>query len=294
MPSTVTGADIPEELFETIIHCAVRPHDLLWSRPSAEVTQQLCTYALVSRYFASVCRPCLFRHVSLTSYAKARGLQVDLIDAAAETQLISIATLIEYFELEPGAGDFPWIHIVASALPPKLGCWAGNNKHLFMNLRLTELIGLGHSATSHPFPRSLPALLFSHIIRLTLTDIHVEAGDDLLRYITALPRLSFLDLEDVAWCEPPSFSAIGRFPSTFRQVTSKELPGASDSCAPWFAVQFLNMQTCNNRARPRDAAWCPVEQTAVGEMLQALRAPSLSSQDRIHWKILSFKERGTS
>lgn len=247
----ITGADIPEELFEDILWHAT---ESLW-KPNARYNSSL---ALTCRHFAHTCRPIIYRDVKLRSRKQLRGL-IDLNGSSGPLGWLLIFT--EALHIEPDDSDTLWVHQVATVLVPRLSR-AGGRSFREVQLRIDKPLP-GILPFRAQLPRTLPCSLLRHITHLSLRSVRFESGDDLLQCLSPFRNLENVDLPACTCGMAATPAALTRFPLNHRCIwvwTDKEscfetaLPAALDACARretfrWLSIGEENHQALKNMSR---------------------------------------------
>lgn len=273
-----SGVDIPPELFEHLLWHVQLESDPLVPRGSAETAtavavskRTLGTFALVCRYFASLCRPRLFNGILLKSYNDLRECMA-LIDASGLT-LTSISVYIRTVMVEPNADSRPWLHLLRVDLLSRL------SRSVIIHLRISQpffYAGLSPRTIQQGLPHAIPRAL-SCISSLTLHSLHFEQGRECIRIILELSLLVSLRLQEVTWGSTPE-------PSTFHRVNKRidyvRVVESGAQIFPWLLVALVAHQWTPTRtrlARPDVLTWDVNEHAVVMELCRLLCAQSSSS-----------------
>lgn len=246
-----TGADIPPELFQYLLDYILVEGDPLLSRRDrgsaeavAESKRVLGTFALVSRYFARICRPRLFQGILLKNIDDLRGC-LALIKQSPPS-LPSIATYIRKIKVEVRSGEKPWLHLIKrEILPQVLG---------FALIHLTVDASYFYSNSprrtiQQGLPRTIPRVL-SYLSHLTLQNLHFKSGCECVRLITELPLITSLRLDNVTWDSPPEQRSFRRVNKALAYILVEE---KHPHIFPWFLIALVTHQWTPARP-PRDGA----------------------------------------
>lgn len=193
------AADIPQELFEHIAW-----HAVYWtgSVPSDEMcTRNICTLALVSTYFAAICRPHIFRRVRFRDAKQIRGF-LTLMDSSPAPSLPHVSTFVRDIHIEPAGSDDYWIYQITTALLPKLKRYCNQTPDLTLSLK-------GHRSLATP-RTMMPILARSGIQYLCLNSMTFHRGEELLCILALFPALYYCGLASVALETLPDPVAIRR------------------------------------------------------------------------------------
>lgn len=153
----VTGADIPEELFEHILWRLKTPS---WTRgqgypPSRDSTVlTLTSLSLVCKYFARICRKKLYQNVSFRNQGQVARL-LDLVDGGCAPLGKPFTAFTEYIHIDSGEGEIPWAHRISTVLIPRIkNDNIGIIRHVTLNTD-KALAGL-YASRPPPDPSSFP------------------------------------------------------------------------------------------------------------------------------------------
>lgn len=181
------ATDIPQELFENVLCRAAESKHAMIPSKSNDV-RNLYSLALVSRYFASVCRPHLFKNLWPKNRQHMRGL-LTLLDTSPTT-MPSLATYILYVFISSASTNDHWIHQVAMALLPQVK----EHSNRIPNVRLWT----SNRIDSVP-RRSVIRLTSRYITDIILYELSFTRGEDLLRFLSAFPVVRTIHLSSVTY-----------------------------------------------------------------------------------------------
>lgn len=210
----VTGADIPEELFEHILWRLQTPPWTMGqgyppSRDSTVLT--LTSLSLVCKYFARICRQKLYRNVSFRNQRQVARL-LDLVDGGCAPLGRPFIAFTEYVHIDAGEGEIPWAHRIATALLPRIKNGnIGIIRHVTLN---TDKALAGLVPTQVALPRTLPPSLFQDFVQLELHNVLFKCRDDLIRCLFSFRGLQAVTLRTCT-CE------VGIQHTTFSQRNSR-------------------------------------------------------------------------
>ena len=209
----ISGADIPQELFEHILwYIEIHKNSYGVSKRSHEFAQVLAaskrtigSCALVSRYWAKVCRPRLFNNILLQTFEDLWGC-IAVIDGSRSTELPAVSMYVHSIRCQPKPGGRPWIHLVQTQLRRRLP------RFTTIDLDLDDAYfypGLTTRTIQQGLPRAIPRM-YACLKVLILRDIHFENGPECVQLLAELPFLVGLTLERVTWKETPDLSSFAR------------------------------------------------------------------------------------
>ena len=273
------GANVPEELFEHIVWY-VEIHNVYGlSRRSVEFAQALVaskrtlgSCALVSRYFAKLCRPRLFHSIILRSLADLRSF-IALLDAAGPP-LRSPRTFVHNLRLQPTANDHPWLHLVHHDLRRRLPPNATIDLDLDAAFFRPDLPA---RSLRQGLPRTLPRVYVGLKV-LILRDVHFKEGAECVRLLGELPLLAALRLERVTWDVAPDVACYRRVHNRVNYIRVVER-----SCAlfSWFllariAYQWWEPVKTAKHTHQLALTWDHSEDDVVADLCKLFIPPQIS------------------
>lgn len=212
----VTGADIPEELFEhilwhtTYIHLELFGNDTPATPPSQDPAVSVLTILVqVCRHFASVCRPWLYRELSLRKRGQLKGL-LDLLRSGCYPLGTHLLAFTDSLLVKTGEDDTLWIHQVATVLIPAIqhaGIRPIERVDLIVDRPLPGLV-----PNRSQLPRTIPASLLLNITSLRLEGTNFPRGEDLLRCLASFGDLRLVTLRACSCGTVAAPPALARFP----------------------------------------------------------------------------------
>lgn len=190
----VTGADIPEELFESILRHMDAPQ---WAKkdglpPSrSSAVHSLASLNRVCKYFARICRPRLYGVVLLQNRRQLRAL-VNLLDNGCAPLGEHLLAFTHYLVVQSEEDDTPWVHHISLVLFPRM-IHAGIS---IPEVSLTvDKTFAGLVPTRGRLPRTLPFSLFQHVCTLRVNNMQFRHEGDLFRYLSSFRSLGWVDLQ---------------------------------------------------------------------------------------------------
>ncbi len=205
----ITGANIPEELFERIldfldkeivtawfIPCSSSPSILLHGK---ERKRALGRCILTSRYWATRCQPRIFEIIHLESKAN-----VDQLLSLLESPLSRISGYIKKLILLQYvvSDSMSWMHLVPLRLLPKLSPTPRIELDFWGVWEETHSKRFGHLRSIHYMLHTTRPEFSSHISHLNLYDLRFRCFEDLAHLVGELRSLQALDCADVTWSSP--------------------------------------------------------------------------------------------
>lgn len=201
MLSLGSSAQTPQELFEHILWHVVRDqyvHEV--PKALAQDVHCLTSLALVSTYFAGLCRPWLYHNIRLRSRKHFEGLLAILDSDSNHSIIPSLLTYTKHIGMSPTQSDDHWVLHLSMVLIPRMRALGIHNIPL-VRLSLETLIpGLGNNRST--LPRDLPPSLFRCIYALDLSETHFKDGGELLRCLSMLPSATTVNFVSVL-CSAP-------------------------------------------------------------------------------------------
>lgn len=165
-------------------HVGYTPLDRNGARALAPLT-------LVSRCFAKVCRPRLYRRVGIRSGKQLRAL-VRLLRCSHKEHYKPLLAFTEYLWIAPTTADNLWTHLVLTVLLPQMKLAGIEHTPEILLAALGMALGLVAG-----LPRSPTPSLLRPVCMLILHDVFLERGEDLLQCLSALPNGRFIDLRNI-------------------------------------------------------------------------------------------------
>ncbi len=198
---TVTGADVPEDLFGRILDfldIEIIPPYLAVASPNGTHKfrmNELTNCTLTCRYWARRCQPRIFEHIHLQFKA-----DLDQLLALLESPLTRISNYVKHLYLNQKTSDpMPWIHLVPLRLVPKLSL-SPTIKLIFQGgWRESDTKRFGHLRSVHYMLPSARPEFSSHISHLELCKLQFRCFEDIYHLVGELPSLRTLECWEVKW-----------------------------------------------------------------------------------------------
>lgn len=205
----VTGADLAEELFESIIWYALRQYGFnLPCIPSKEpAVRDIASLNLVSKYFASICRPYLYNTITLRTNAQLKGL-TSLLDNDRQPLGRHPLAFTRSLAIQGEEADVDWINQIAIGLFPRLTRTGASD---FPSTRLIMHTAFG-LVPGRDQLRPLPSSFFQHITHLEFKGASFNRTEDLLRCLSFFRKLFNVHLEACSCSTVSAPAASLRFP----------------------------------------------------------------------------------
>ncbi len=263
---TVTGANIPDDLFERILDFLDKEIDSAMSFNEGwkkKEKHELGRCSLTCRYWATRCQPRIFEHIRLRSKE-----HLDQLLSILESPLSCISGYIKHLYLNQNTSNSePWIHLVPLRLVPKLslsptisllfkGGWENSHTKRFGYLRSVHYMLPGaHLEFS------------SYISHLKLYKLQFRRFEDLAHLVGELRSLQRLECWRVKWSSPvPEIYVIPVCPPSLARVKMR-------TCTEGAAGVLFLM----GRRRQRNEAIIPFR---LDRNQQSLATPSVRSWAR--------------
>ncbi|KAI0701972.1 hypothetical protein BC835DRAFT_146342 [Cytidiella melzeri] len=182
---------LPTELVSIIL-------DWLTSNGTARLNitkAQLSSCSLTCRYWASRCRPLLFREIKLASREDAQTLLHLLQPPNSE-----FGVWLRFLVLIQKVPSYPWTHLIYMQLSDRIPKYIAITHVLEGNtssLHTTQNIQFLHPS----LPRTLPASLF-RCFDVHLINLRFRSAFELVDLVGKLHACSFLRCKDVSWAGP--------------------------------------------------------------------------------------------
>ncbi len=196
---TITGENIPEDLFERILDFVVEkvPFDLADGK-GGKKKRELDRCSRTCRYWAGRCQPRVFEVIRLRSQQ-----DMDQFLSFIESPLSRISGYIKHLYLIPKMSDSrSWIHLVPLQLVPKLSLSPTINLHFWGDSKETRTKLSGPLCSVHYTLHSARPEFSSHISRLKLFQLQFRRFEDLAHLVGELRSLRTLKCSDVKWSIP--------------------------------------------------------------------------------------------
>jgi hypothetical protein len=259
----VSAADIPPELFSTILYYIADDTELgnLWSNKRKTVIAHLAACSLTCVYWAKICRPRIFMYVVVKSFDALQRLSS--LASHTPQSLSPIVNFIQYLHMVQYLNDRPWLHTLR--LQPSLGLQPSNLGNL--KSRYVHIIGPG-SVSRDSRHTILPILWTLFPARwecnaIGMSGLHLRSLNDIRRW-----------LRPVAFAQTPT-----NFTFTFQQPTIQ--PFIQLSKVTWethvhdpidavfsnrpfvlpFLDIFINVQQCTSNT---ELAWATLTRVTAG------------------------------
>lgn len=219
------AADIPQELFENIL-CQASLSMFSFVPSASGGIRDFCFLALVSKYFAAICRPHLFKSIFLRNHQHIRGLLA--LTNTFPTTFPPILTYIRSISINPDSGQDHWVHQVATVLLPQI------KKHSIG----MPAVGLWLLSRDLNVPRrSVTHLTMRHVTDLILSGMSFPRGEDLLHCIASFQAIVFVGLVSVTCgttIQSPSTILTIPYVKSLRLVSA-----GCEICRQWLAAWML-------------------------------------------------------
>lgn len=197
----VTGADIPEELFEHILwHTAHSEYEYVRgkTRQTDPPSKHLRVYTftsliLVCKYFAHICRPTLYREVVLRNRQQLRGL-LDLLDNGCAPFGKSLVAFTQSLYIEGGEDASLWIHQLGTVLFPRMKDAGIPLPTAELTVTSRIIFAVVKPLIRTQLPRTLPSSLYQHVSKRELRNWHFKSSEGLFRYLSSFRSLRSLYL----------------------------------------------------------------------------------------------------
>lgn len=215
----VSAADIPEELFERVLHQigsvhAKKDDDGITSAencpPSRRpIVNSLTSLIHVSKYFARICRPKLFRILAIRNRKQLEKLLE--IDKSSGTVGRPLLAFVRHLHIFSNEDDALWVHRVTTVIIPRTTIISsGISPTVILNAD-GPLAGV--VPTGAHLPRTLPHTLFRNISFVVLKNVRFESEEGLLRGISYFTRSRTMRIESCTCTlttTRPTFSRVTR------------------------------------------------------------------------------------
>ncbi|KAI0343656.1 hypothetical protein BDW22DRAFT_1428215 [Trametopsis cervina] len=217
-----TAADLPPELFPTILHYLAV--DDSGRGRNDNIRHTLAVISLTCRYWADQCRPHLLNSLNLQTKEHLYELS-HLLSESAHT-LVGVAPLTRHLQtlsIMPAKRSPPWIHLVSTILRPMLP----DHIEIYLGLDVSMLEsnpGQAVRSIHYSLPMSVPAS-YSYFHSLYLADVHFKGAADFVHLVSELPVLRRLRCERLTW-EPTSPTAAVwhrmKFPAYIQNIDAED------------------------------------------------------------------------
>ena len=195
------AAEIPEELFEHILQLV---HDDYSSADDQEKKRHLSLLGRICRYWARLCRPNLFRSITLRNPDDVKHFR-EILDAPAVLGLQPVASMVVAVKAKVAHKDPPWIHLAMFLLDHKLRSDSGMEVELLPSAKNTW-------RTLHPsLPRAVPGPR-NPITTLLLDGLHFSSARVLSHLLSALPTLHALQAYTLTFDVEPRLEDFSTIP----------------------------------------------------------------------------------
>ncbi len=200
----ITGANIPEDLFETILDFLDEEIELAMTRfdygekEKKNKKRELGRCSLTCRYWARRCQPRIFEHIYLRSKRDLEQL-LSLLESPSS----HISGYIKRLYLTQKSSHFKsWVYLVSLQLVPKFSLIPTINLHFDGPWEETHTKQFGHLRSIHFMLPSARPEFSSHISHLTLYRLRFRCFEDLAHLVGELRALRRLKCTFVRWSSP--------------------------------------------------------------------------------------------
>lgn len=219
-PRAATAADIPPELFESILSFLDENGNTgklsngRFLNYVSITKQDLGSISLVCRHWATICRMKIFKRITLRSREDVYQLLSFLTTPAS-----SLGRFVGTFRAEnphkpQNERSEPWLHLIPTLFPAVIAQRKYPDRHRTYDYQGYVHVTVDMTGTPQPvngpmrsmhnlLPRAYPDFS-AGVWHLVLTDIHFRAFNDLIHIVGEMRDLTHLACTRVTWDQPPT------------------------------------------------------------------------------------------